>query len=115
MGADQRKFLRKTLEVRFTGVPVEAQTESEQLTIGQLSFTSSDVSAGGVFLRSELLLEQGEVLSLAFALEGRPMRTRAKVAWVRRFPLGGEAAGMGVEFVEMDAWDRAALGRFLDH
>jgi uncharacterized protein (TIGR02266 family) len=111
MGADQRKFLRKTLEVRFNAL---AGTAAAGAQAGQLSFTSADVSAGGVFLKSELLLEQGEALTLEFSLEGRPMRARAKVAWARRFPLAGEAAGMGVEFVEMEERERATLERYLE-
>jgi uncharacterized protein (TIGR02266 family) len=109
MGTDQRKFLRKTIEVRVKG----SATGGAGGATGILSFTSGDISAGGVFLKSDLLLEQGEALSLDFFVEGRPMRARAKVAWVRRFPVGGEAPGMGVEFLEMDDRDRGALERFL--
>jgi uncharacterized protein (TIGR02266 family) len=81
------------------------------LGAGLLIFTSADVSAGGAFLKSDLLLEQGESLSLEFHLEGRlnPIRAQAKVVWVRRFPEVSEPAGMGVEFVAIDEDDRAAL------
>lgn len=119
MGADQRRFLRKTLEVRIKGTPTGQKTgpdaDGDRTAAGQLAFTSADVSAGGVFLKSDLLLEQGEALALEFSIEGRPMRARAKVVWVRRFPVSGEPAGMGVEFIEMDDRERAALERFLDH
>ena len=78
---------------------------------GLLIFTSADVSAGGAFLKSDLLLEQGEPLSLEFHLEGRmsPIRAQARVVWVRRFPEGSEPAGMGVEFVNINEDDRGAL------
>jgi Tfp pilus assembly protein PilZ len=62
-------------------------------------------------LKSDLLLESGESLSVEFqVLQGRVIRAQARVAWVRRFPSPTESAGMGVEFVEMDESDRAALG-----
>jgi c-di-GMP-binding flagellar brake protein YcgR len=106
MGADQRRFERKAVLVDFQARDAHGA--------GQLVFQSADLSAGGTFLKSDLLLEQGEALSLEFTLpsakEGpRVVRTQARVAWVRRFPLNGEAAGMGVEFVSMDEADRHAL------
>lgn len=103
MGADHRRFSRKVL-----AVDVAARDEHGA---GLLIFTSSDISAGGAFLKSDLLLEQGESLSLDLHLEGRlkPIRAQAKVVWVRRFPEPGEPAGMGVEFVSISEDDRAAL------
>ncbi len=81
---------------------------------GTLTFTSGDVSSGGAFLRSDLLLEQGESLSLTFTVPGEgPVQTQARVAWVRRFPEAGQQAGMGVEFVVMRDDERAAIARWL--
>jgi hypothetical protein len=36
------------------------------------------------------------------------------VAWVRRFPVQHEPAGMGVEFVSMHDADRRLLERYLE-
>jgi uncharacterized protein (TIGR02266 family) len=107
MGADQRRFLRKTLAVQVAA--------RESSGTGQLLFTSVDVSAGGAFLASDLLLEVAEVLSLEFTVEAgtAPVRAQARVAWVRRFPEAGEPAGMGVEFVVIREADREALEAFL--
>jgi uncharacterized protein (TIGR02266 family) len=82
---------------------------------GTLTFTSEDLSTGGAFLKSDLLLEQGEALSLFFELpEGKTsIQAQARVAWVRRFPEPGQIAGMGVEFVGMRDEERAALARWL--
>jgi uncharacterized protein (TIGR02266 family) len=106
-GQNQRKFPRHPLTVEFRS------RQSDGL--GQLSFDGSNVSAGGAFLKSELLLEEGEALSLEFSVPGheRPFRAQAKVAWVRRFPADGEEAGMGLEFVAMEDHDRQALTQFL--
>ena len=107
MGADQRRHERKAVSVQFAA--------REASGAGLLVFTSADLSGGGTFLNSELLLEVGETLSLELQVPGRatPIRAQARVAWVRRFPEAGEAAGMGVEFVTMRDDDRAALQKFL--
>jgi uncharacterized protein (TIGR02266 family) len=108
MGVDHRRYSRKALAVDFAG--------RDGSGTGLLIFTSADVSAGGAFLKSELLLEQGETLSLEFHLEGRrePIRARANVVWVRRFPEPNQPAGMGVEFVSINDEDRAALSALVD-
>jgi Tfp pilus assembly protein PilZ len=81
---------------------------------GTLSFTSGDVSTGGAFLRSDLLLEQGEALTLAFDVPGEgAVQSQARVAWVRRFPEAGQQAGMGVEFVLIREEAKQAIARWL--
>ncbi len=81
---------------------------------GQLSFTSADVSAGGAFLLSDLLLEPGEGLTLDFVLDaGAALHAQGRVAWVRRFPSAGEPAGMGVEFLGLDEAQREAIKNFV--
>ncbi len=106
MGIERRKQERTEVKVRFS-----ARDESGA---GTLSFTSGDVSTGGAFLNSELLLEQGEALSLDFELPGNTaVHAQARVAWVRRFPETGQQAGMGVEFVSLSDDERAALSRWL--
>jgi uncharacterized protein (TIGR02266 family) len=104
---EQRRHERKALAVQFHA--------REAHGVGQLIFTSADLSAGGTFLASELLLEEGEPLTLEFTLPGQstPLHAQARVAWVRRFPGEGEAAGMGVEFVAMRDEDRARLTALL--
>jgi len=83
---------------------------------GTLQFRAADLSLGGAFLRSALLLEEGETLALEFRLPGshRLLRATARVAWVRRFPTGEQPAGMGMEFLSMSAEDREVLGRHLN-
>lgn len=106
MSADQRRYERKTLAVQFHARDAQG--------VGQLVFESADLSSGGTFLKSDLLLEPGEALSLEFAvLQGRVIRAQARVAWVRRFPQPREVAGMGVEFTAMPESDREALESFL--
>lgn len=108
MGLEQRRFTRRTLQAEFRAHDSDG--------IGQLLFESGDLSAGGTFLRSDLLLEEGEALRLEFEVPGaaRPLSAQARVAWVRRFPKEGEEPGMGVEFVSMSDEDRAVLTAFLE-
>jgi uncharacterized protein (TIGR02266 family) len=104
---DQRRSTRKLLKVQFRGSDGEG--------IGQLVWEGADLSAGGTFLVSDLLLEPEETLLLEFRLpaEQAAIRAEAKVAWVRRFPKDGEQPGMGVRFVKMSPDDRAALEKFV--
>ena len=106
MSSDQPRFERKSLSVQFHAKDAQG--------VGQLVFESADLSTGGTFLKSDLLLEPGEALALEFAvLHGRVIRAQARVAWVRRFPQAREVAGMGVEFVSMPQEDRDALLLYL--
>ncbi len=107
MGDEKRRFLRKSVQVEFHGHSSEG--------IGHLVFESADLSTGGTFLKSDLLLEDGEGFSLEFRVPGapKPIRAQARVAWVRRFPKEQEPAGMGVEFVAMSEEDREMLSRYL--
>lgn len=107
MADGQRRFERKALQV-----DVRARNT---VGAGQLLFEGTDLSPGGSFLRSELLLEEGETLVLEFRVPGVPrlMKAQARVAWVRRFPRPEEDAGMGVEFLAMSEEDRQVLVEYL--
>ena len=100
---DKRRHARRTLAVEFRTRETDGR--------GALELSGADLSAGGAFLVSEVLLEPGDTLSLEFLIPGRPaaLRAEARVAWVRRFPSPEQAAGMGVEFVRLGAEERRAL------
>lgn len=108
MASNQRRYERRALQVELRGRDAHGA--------GVLHFTSADLSAGGTFLTSELLLEQGETLTLELELppSRRTLTLQARVAWVRRFPAAGEAAGMGVEFLALGEDERGALVRYLE-
>lgn len=107
METDQRRSPRVDVDVDFRA--------RESAGGGTLLFRAADLSLGGAFLRSSLLLEEGETLALEFRLPGshRLLRATARVAWVRRFPEATQSAGMGMEFLSMSAEDREVLGRHL--
>lgn len=108
MGVEQRRFVRRALKAEIRAHDSDGQ--------GQLLFESGDLSAGGAFLRSELLLEEGELLSLQFQVPGaaQALSAEARIVWVRRFPNEGEEPGMGLEFIAMSDEDKVSLARFLE-
>ncbi|MGQ0508680.1 MAG: PilZ domain-containing protein [Myxococcaceae bacterium] len=107
MTQEMRRHTRRSLAVDFKGKDASG--------VGQLLLEGSDLSPGGTFIRSDLLLEQGEKLALEFQVPGVPrlMRAQARVAWVRRFPKEDEFPGMGVEFTTMSEEDRSVLTQYL--
>lgn len=106
--SDHRRAPRKALIVEFHAKDADGA--------GELLFETIDLSTGGAFLRSELLLEQDEAFSVEFRVPGvnRLMKAQAKVAWVRRFPEPGQEPGMGVQFLDMSEADQRILGAYLD-
>lgn len=103
---DQRREERAAVQARFSARDASGA--------GTLTFTSADLSTGGAFLKSDLLLEQGEPLALQFEVPGAgEIQAQARVAWVRRFPEAGQLSGMGVEFLVLREEERAALLRWL--
>lgn len=107
MATQQRRFERKSVKATFRA--------QQGAGAGTLHFESADLSEGGAFLKSDLLLEEGEALSLELTVPGHLLKLQAegRVAWVRRFPQPGEDAGMGVEFSAMTPEAKQALVAFL--
>jgi len=101
---DQRKFQRTPTElavkVRAAGSRVE----------GGIRLDSTDVSEGGVFLRSDLLFEIGEVLELEITLpEGAVVQATGRVVRAARRRDAESVPGMGIEFTRMAMSDRRAI------
>jgi uncharacterized protein (TIGR02266 family) len=107
MGAEHRRHTRKAITVEFKG--------TESSGVGELLFEGVDLSAGGTFLKADLLLEEGERLWLVFKVPGVPrtMKAEGRVKWVRRFPHEHEPSGMGVEFEHIADDDRTVLSQYL--
>jgi hypothetical protein len=110
---DTRKHARGVL-----AVPVTVSDVASKARVG-IRFDSADVSGGGAFLRSDMLFEVGELLMLQFSLpDGRAIRVRGRVVRASR---GGQEGndgkdrppGMGIEFVDLAAEDRAAIDAHL--
>lgn len=107
---DMRKHSRRSAEL-----PVLVSDAANRVKAG-IRFGTTEVSAGGAFLRSDLLFEVGEILNLQ--IEIPPNRRIQAVGRVVRVSRGGaqagesghdRLAGMGIEFVDLSPADRAAI------
>jgi uncharacterized protein (TIGR02266 family) len=75
-----------------------------------IRFASTDLSSGGAFLRADLLFEVGELLHVEFRLpNGRQIKAQGRVVRVTRGGPKDRSSGMGIEFVDLSAEDRAAI------
>ncbi len=104
-----RRYARRPITATFR------VRDAADPTQGDVVFDSLDVSQGGAFLQSDLLLEVGEVLEVIFAVPGRirPIRTRARVAWATRHDPSKGTPGMGLEFLDLSDEDRLAISEFV--
>jgi uncharacterized protein (TIGR02266 family) len=94
-------------------VPIELWIEEHQGESVVLH-PAANLSEGGVFLYADRL-RPGDECDLAFALpdDGQGVNVRARVVWETR----AEAAphGVGVEFLDLDEDDRAAISHWVAH
>ena len=89
--------------------------DSNDVNAGEITFDALDISESGAFLRSDLLLSEGEALDVSFHLPGRaePIRAQARIAWAARHGEVKGAPGMGITFTSLGATDRRALADFI--
>ena len=78
---------------------------------------SSNIGAGGLFVKTTKTLPVGTLLDLEFNLPeiSRIMRTKSKVVWTRSEDESTEKAppGIGVEFIQMDPEDKRFLKNYV--
>jgi hypothetical protein len=99
-----RRFDRKSALI-----PVVVRAEGNKIQAG-VRLDTADLSEGGLFLRSDLLFEVGEDLTLEIPIgDGKVTVAQGRVAWVTRGNGEKAAAGMGIEFARLSAHDRRAL------
>jgi len=90
-------------------VPVVVRAAGNKILAG-VRLDTGDLSEGGLFLRSDLLFEVGEDLTLEIPVGGGKTTTATgRVAWVTRGSGKKATAGMGIEFARLSAHDRRAL------
>ena len=99
-----RRFDRKNALI-----PVVVRAQGNKIQAG-VRLDTTDLSEGGLFLRSDLLFEVGEGLILEIPIgDGKVTLAHGRVAWVTRGSGKKAAAGMGIEFARLSALDRRAL------
>ena len=74
-----------------------------------IHLSSSDLSEGGAFLRTDLLFEVGEALNLEITLQGGVVKAAARVVRVARDKDPAAAHGMGIEFTGLSPQDRQLI------
>lgn len=107
----QRLHERRVIDVP---VSVAHAGDADAHGFGTIRFDTLDLSVGGAFLRSDLLLDLGEELAIEFQLPNGPHVTaRARVVHVAHDPGEKGVAGMGIAFVEIADHHREAVRAFL--
>ena len=109
------------LSVR-TGIRIKAQMRVYYGPAPQqmLSEFSVDLSAGGLYVKTDFPLPLDENLTLRFTLPSQKgmVTCKARVAWVnpKMNPRKPELpSGMGIQFVELSLEDMKSIRRFLEH
>ena len=103
-----------TVQTRICGRFRAKFRESVSLA-SEYEFEVKMISSTGMLITSELHPEEGSVFDMEMQLNGGEVRTRGRIAYVRR--AAGRASTnrleLGVEFTGMDESDRAALLAFI--
>lgn len=81
---------------------------------GDISFDVKDISEGGAFIYSDLLMDEGEIVSLAFALpNGYPIKTQAVILRSEKNENNDRGAGMAVRFTTISRADSKAISDYI--
>lgn len=109
--AEKRLSERKHIKVQITVHDGEG--------FGDLYFETHDVSTGGIFITSDILLDVGEKLHLEFQLpdSSKPVvaeGTVVRVIRVPRLPSKDFKPGMGIKFTKITPEDKKRLEEFLN-
>lgn len=113
-----RKISEKRLSKRK---PIKVQiTVHDGEGFGDLYFETKDISTGGIFITSDLLLDVGEKLHLEFHLpdSNKPVQaegTVVRVIRVPRLPDQDFKPGMGIKFTKISDEDKKRLENFLGY
>ena len=94
-------------------IPVVVRAGGNKVEAG-VRLATTDLSEGGLFLRSDILFEVGEDLSIEIPVgPGKVTVAHGRVAWVTRGSGKKATAGMGIEFARLSSHDRRALAESL--
>lgn len=115
---DKRKHprIKVTIPVQYkvineTDEAVLAMEERKSVLKGN----SKDVSAEGLFLVSDRILEKGDILKIEVVLpdEAKPVRAFSEVIWVSDHGLTEGKHGAGIYFMALRDEDADSIGRFI--
>ncbi len=97
----------------------EAAIKYQSLQENNLTGFSSNLSTGGLYLRTKLPLKVGDTLTLSFSLPGQeqPISCDARVAWTnfeKKRAKPDYASGVGLQFLNLADEDKSLLTEFLE-
>jgi uncharacterized protein (TIGR02266 family) len=101
-GPERRKHDRKLVTLQ-----VDAKTSK-----GHVTFYTSNMSRGGVYLNADEPSPPGTVLDLVLNLSGQDVKVKGEIRWSRE-ATDARPAGMGVQIIEIDEEDQKILDEFL--
>jgi len=100
-----RHFDRRPAELSIL-----VRTATRQPSTGGVHLDTANLSEGGAFLRSDLLFEIGETLTLEIPLpSGSVVKTAARVVRLARDKDPAAMHGMGIEFTGLSPQDRRLI------
>jgi len=107
MKSDRRKFFRVPVKIRML--------IKEEEGTGELYFLSKNLSLGGAFLVSDLLLETGTRVYLEFTLPHRPtlIIVKGEIVWAKDEVEEEVSGGMGIKFLNLDSESKKYLTEFI--
>lgn len=107
--SERRRFLRIPVKIRML--------IKEEEGMGELYFMSKNLSLGGAFLVSDLLLEKGTRVYLEFTLPNRSILiiVKGEIVWTKDEVEEGASGGMGVRFLNLDSESKRILTEFIEH
>lgn len=117
---DKRKHsrIKVTIPIQYT---VINDTEEALIALDEkkskLAGNSEDVSAEGMFLVSDRLLEKGDILKIEIALpnEAKPIRAFSEVVRVSKEGLSDNKQGVGIYFMALRDEDADKIGHFVSN
>ncbi|MCK5219350.1 PilZ domain-containing protein [bacterium] len=115
---DKRKHPRITVTIQIKYKVINQSEEAvsimEQKKVIQ-DGKADNVSAEGLFLVSEKILENGDILKLEVTLPGEPQPLRAfsEVVWISDYGLPEGKHGAGIYFMALRDEDADKIGRFV--
>lgn len=99
---------------RQARIPIAARVDVSGLSGFERAQAVSDVSLGGLFIETPLVLEVGDPVMLGFPDAGGKLRVSGRVRWVT--PFGGmrdARPGMGIELIGVSEADRMRIFELL--
>ena len=101
----RRHYLRARIQGTMTVHDIE----------GDLFFNTVDISQGGAFIHSPILLEEGDEVQVSFSLPPLEKAITARARVVRGTKADGDVdqSGMGLEFLDLAPEEKRAIADYV--